>query len=490
MKPALRWALAIAYFSVGWQIIRIMTTEPAVQVGLFGIFALSSVLISFLVDRSIASSAIENVGPDIKPTRNEPAADFQEQKSKDDVAVPSRRNLKVEYPYRLNMPGDEPTRVVTSQNIKPKLPTDAPMGKNENQSISELKQVPASTETLNHQQVARPTTIPKRKRTLDPNHYRRHAGVPGYLYIARNDCHQLGLYKIGYTTLTPLERIKTLNLQHADASDVGSFTLVHAVQVGGSYDAEQALFDAISETRVAAKREYFYERSEFLIKALQAASVFNNGNPDALDDFLDWSLDQDSWKTYLPPPLQSSTVPPKLKSTDGWIYVARNQWHRESIFRIGQSINNPQIKVDELNRKQRELTCQIGFYKLVGCVVVDELQVAFSRLKASIHQYKIPGSRVFFEVPLDNLMEAVIKSAEHNQPWSSSNVPAEFTDQIWVDIVPMSPHPSWAAWTAHCSACRQLLRFRGAIATAGIVVCPNCGGQIHCHIGSSKVNIF
>lgn len=487
MKPAMRWVLAFVYLSVGWKIIGSITTESTVQVGLFSIFACSSALISVLGRRVIASSSIGNVGADIKPAHIEPAKDVREQKTKDVVGAPSIRNVKVEYPYRLNMPGDEPQRVVTSPSNEFKLPSNAPLTKIEKQSIVELKQFPVSNERLNSPRVERPKPLPKQKRTLDPDHYRRHTGVPGYLYIARNDFHQIGLHKIGYTTLTPAQRIKTLNQEHSYSSDVGNFSLVHSVQVGGSYDAEQALFDAIAESRAVAKREYFFERSEFLIKALQSASVFNNGNPDALNDFLDWSLDQDSWRKYLPPPLQEATVPPKLKSTDGWIYAARNPWHRDSIFRIGMSKNNPQIKVDELNQAQRQLTCQIGFYKLVECEVVGDHAEAFNRFKKLIHDYKIPGSRAFFDVPLPTLREALAQATREGERCNRVSAPLEFTDQILVDIVPLKPHPSWVAWTGYCSTCGQLLRFRGAIASAGLVVCPACGGQIRCRIGASKV---
>ena len=174
MKLAWRWALAFVYLSVGWKIIGNITTVPTVQVGLFSIFACSSALISFLGRRVMASSSIGNAGVNIKPAHIEPAEDVREQKTKDVVGVPPMRNVKVEYPYRLNMPGDEPRRVVTSPSNESKLPPSAPLTKIEKQSVVELKQFPVSNEPLNSQRVERPKPLPKQKRTLDE-------GVPDFV---------------------------------------------------------------------------------------------------------------------------------------------------------------------------------------------------------------------------------------------------------------------------------------------------------------------
>ena len=487
MKLALRSALVLIYSLGSWVLIGQISTEFLLKGGLFLIFVTVSTLVCIFGRRAVSKPINVDVGLNIQPDVDESSKGVQKQKVTYDTPGLRLVNSKIEYPYRRCLPGDEQAKVTTVQHLESSFPACAPFPTLVKQSDTDAKKTLEFAEAAALRNVVSPKKISRRVKVFDPTHYSRHTGVPGFLYIARNNFHQLGLHKLGYTTLAPSQRIKTLNQQHARASDVGAFTLVHAVEVSGSYDAEQALFDAIADTRVAEKREFFFERSDFFIHAAQAASCFNSGNPNALDDFLDWSLSLDSWEKYRPASVHSVSVPPKVKITDGWIYVARNQWHRESILRIGQSKNDPQIKVDELNRMQRQLTCQIGFYKLVECVVVDDLQYAFSELKKLIQQYKIPGERVFFDIPLSHLRGLILDVTREGARCSMNTTPLEITDQISVDVVSMKPHPSWKAWTMCCPSCQQLLRFRGTVAAVGIVACPTCVEHIHCRIGASKV---
>ncbi len=277
----------------------------------------------------------------------------KQSESKIEPSDRAKVNFAIEYPYRPLLPSDSSQSIAPSLHDISPTPNVSHLEVQKDESSSDTRRVPDSIETPPRKPAKGPTPARKRAKAFDPAHYSRHTGVPGFLYIARNDCHQLGLYKMGYATVAPPERIKTLNQQHKRASDVGHFSLVFASPVSGSYDAEQALFDVIAAKRVVAKREYFFERSDFLIKALQAASIFNNGNPDALDDFMDWSLGQASWEKCRPAIRDSVPVPPKMKQTDEWIYVLQNTWHRDSIFRVGHTKNDPLIILAELNRKHR-----------------------------------------------------------------------------------------------------------------------------------------
>ena len=58
----------------------------------------------------------------------------------------------------------------------------------------------------------------------------RHSGLPGFLYLARNDQHIGDLYKVGYTTQEPDARVAMLNEELSNAGDIGSFRLVHTVR--------------------------------------------------------------------------------------------------------------------------------------------------------------------------------------------------------------------------------------------------------------------
>lgn len=122
------------------------------------------------------------------------------------------------------------------------------------------------------------------KKTISPGHYKRHERTPGFLYIAQNDQHRVGLYKMGYTTLaTPGDRVKDLNKQHKIASDVGAFRHVFAVPTAASYLSEQALFDFLSRFRVAEKREFFYGPLHHFMEAMNAARMLSYGDASALN---------------------------------------------------------------------------------------------------------------------------------------------------------------------------------------------------------------
>lgn len=280
----------------------------------------------------------------------------------------------------------------------------------------------------------------KKPKVFDPAHYQRHAGVPGFLYIARNDCYQVGLFKMGYTTApSPDARIKSLNSQHAKASDVGKFSLIYSAPAKGSYDAEQALFDVIAKVageriRVVDKREFFFQRTDFLIRAVQAASAFNNDNPDALDEFLEWALGQDSWQRLAPDFNQPVDIPPRLLATDAWIYVLHNRWHRDSIFRVAVTKRSPLKALEKLNEVQRDLTCQIGFYTLVFCIVGDDSRKLRTSISSLLRKYQIDESGDFFDIPfatLTALLTDSVNATNRKEATSSFKVPRSRSG--WMD---------------------------------------------------------
>jgi hypothetical protein len=280
----------------------------------------------------------------------------------------------------------------------------------------------------------------KRTKVFDPAHYQRHAGVPGFLYIARNDSYQVGLFKMGYTTApSPDARIKSLNSQHAKASDVGNFSLIHSAPVKGSYDAEKALFDVIAKVageriRVVDKREFFFQRTDFLIRAVKAASAFNNDNPGALDEFLEWALGQDSWQRLAPAFSQPVDIPPRLLATDAWIYVFHNRWHRDSIFRVVVTKRSPLKALEKLNDVQRDLTCQIGFYALVSCIVVDDSRKLRTSISSSLRKYQIDESGDFFDIPfatLTALLTGTVDETNRKEATASFKVPRSRSG--WMD---------------------------------------------------------
>lgn len=365
--------------------------------------------------------------------------------------------------------------------------------------VSEV--VHTSTATSDSRQVATPGTVPRTRRgirILDPSWFRKNAGIAGFLYVARNSYHQVGVFKIGQTAENSADaRIKSLNSEHASSPDVGSFQLIYSCPVSDSFGSEQALFEAIGRVgaeeqlpkiRVTNGREFFFGPSNFFVKAVQSTSDFFNGNPDALDDFLDWSLDQDSWSRFLPALIESAQVPIKLHPSEGWIYVARNKWHRDRIFKVGITKSDPTIHLQTLNINQRNLTCRLGFFELVYCVVVEDTVIARERLMPLIRRFRVNGSRAFYEIAYDTLIGS-IASTKMAIEGRTSAVLISHGLRLSVEAISGRPDRSWAAWARACRSCGSVLRFRGEIGASEHVDCPLCGVDIGCAIGSRGVMV-
>ncbi|GAB3768300.1 hypothetical protein GCM10028796_31520 [Ramlibacter monticola] len=163
---------------------------------------------------------------------------------------------------------------------------------------------------------------------MSAGHYTRHSGVPGYLYLARNDLHRDGIYKLGYTVRTPSERVGRLNAETALMKGLGTFSLVEATPVRASYDAEQLLFNALSRRRVSSRREFFLGDRDLLRQVLREAAGLDPGDPRSI------SLLESHWggdeveRFVLPQDIQS--VPPAPPG-GGWVYLFEPHWYRQPL---------------------------------------------------------------------------------------------------------------------------------------------------------------
>ena len=329
-----------------------------------------------------------------------------------------------------------------------------------------------------------PAAPRSRPAIFEPDHYRRHEGMPGHLYMARNPFYFDGLYKLGYTTQTPQERIDRLNTEHRQVPDVGEFHLVHAVRVPAAYDAERALFDLLGVDRPVQKREFFLHSEALLKRALDATRAFTTGDASALDDFV---LTREQETALEPPPVFGhAVVQPLLSPQGGWIYVTHCQWHRSNVYRISYTRKDPRLAVSTLDARQKRLTCRIGFHTLVHCVCVDDLQASWGKVAASLEHWRVVSSKVFYEAPIAQLLEAI------KQAFPVSRVPIEPLSQrldfgdVTVELVRGQVASSWAAWAKYCPDCGAVLRFTGTVGAAEEVGCPACGCQFECTVGASK----
>jgi hypothetical protein len=324
----------------------------------------------------------------------------------------------------------------------------------------------------------------RKARVFVPEHFRRHSQVPGFLYLARNPFHQVGLHKLGYTTEDPDTRLNSLNDQHGKASDVGRFELIHSVPVSASYEAEQALFEVLSDARVVSKREFFFESQDFLTRGLDAAGYFSSASATAFNNFYEYSLDRDNWTKFRPIRLQQVSAAPLLHPEDGWFYIARNPWHRDNIYRVSCSKHNPSLRVEALNAAQRKLTSQIGFYALVHCIGSADVGGIWTGLNRRLSQYRVEGSRVFYEAQLTELVnlisEAVRQPIAASVPESQNRSSA---GEIIIEKVCGRPSREWVAWTAPCPRCGAILRLKGTIGALEYLPCPVCEQALVCHLG-------
>lgn len=230
-----------------------------------------------------------------------------------------------------------------------KFPSAAPSARPPS-SDPKSEQVPAGTSS--HSKGRQTTSAAQ----LPADHFRRHIGLPGYLYIARNDEHRTGLYKLGYTTQSAVERVASLNLELRRACDIGSFRLVHSAAASAAYDAEQIGFELLSDFRLTEGREFFLAPEELLIDGVNAAGAQSQGDFRQTDEFLNQARDIGPDITSLRQEDPHTAVEPaRGHPNGGWILIARNECHRANTFRIGYTAGDPAKRLHRLNAVQRRL---------------------------------------------------------------------------------------------------------------------------------------
>lgn len=85
----------------------------------------------------------------------------------------------------------------------------------------------------------------------------------------------------------------------------------------------------------------------------------------------------------------------------GWVYVARNDLHREDIYKIGYTEQTPEQRVSTLNSAQKRHTGQIGFFQLVYAVAVLDSQGCEQELFKRIGKLLESSRKEFANAPLE-----------------------------------------------------------------------------------------
>ena len=104
----------------------------------------------------------------------------------------------------------------------------------------------------------------------------------------------------------------------------------------------------------------------------------------------------------------------------GWVYVARNNMHRDDVFKVGYTEKTPEERMKSLNTEQRNRTSQIGFFSLhFACAVLDAQgceQELFNRLGRLLEHEK----KEFVNAPL----EVIVGELLHIQKKDNQTVQA------------------------------------------------------------------
>ena len=252
---------------------------------------------------------------------------------------------------------------------------------------------------------------------LKPEDFTRNAGRRGFLYLARNSEHWGGLFKVGQTVKPPKIRVGELNILHAKHKDIGTFELLDVVEVADAYGAEQVLFLVLSDLRPVLKREFFIADKAYLSKVMRAVADFISGRPEELNN-LYRDLDPDDFPAW--PGKTPWYRRPHASGANGWVYLARCQYHLADTYVFGATRETPEAEVAKLNDGQRSDTPQIGFYSVVFALPVWDTKASRTIGWRALAPWKLHGSRSFVRGPLALINRALTDSlhaaAGHQRP--------------------------------------------------------------------------
>lgn len=345
--------------------------------------------------------------------------------------------------------------------------------------------------------------------------YERNAGVPGFIYLARNDAHAPGIYKLGQST-HPLNRLVQLNNDHAELGWPGTYSLVDCVPTSDALRTERLLFEWLTARRISPGREFFWATPEDIIPLFRAAaSCIDNGSGHSIAQSAIGAPDP-AW--FLPPSTRANPTP-LGPGQDGWIGILRNPVYRANVFRLVGGVTSPIERAKQLDAAARERTTGIGYFEVVYQVGLSSARAAFETVKRSLRSHAMPTGTNFYEIPLSSILtevnEAVRYFAEAPathpplRPAASGTRPAYASpasrpsppkrppqppttdaelgpDEVfWITAHTAPAHPSYAPWTVACGGCQLGLRIHGRIGDIGIVRCPRCGHQARYRQGAS-----
>lgn len=275
---------------------------------------------------------------------------------------------------------------------------------------------PAAEIHLPRSPISKPTAPRARReprKILRPEDFQQNR-VRGFLYLARNDEHWEGLHKVGQTRNPPNGRIAWLNDEHQQSTDIGMFELLDVVPVVDAYGAEQVLFKVLKDLRPVDRREFFIAKRSYLSDAMQAAARFFVGDDEWLNRIYS-EVDRSDHPEWPPYPYRYSHH--SVGRSPGWLFVARNRFHKADTYRVSASVRRPDEIVEKWNEFQRTATSQIGFYEVVFSLPVANYTKAGAIGRRALKRWKLRGQSFFFRGPLEEIaatLESALQAAtEH-----------------------------------------------------------------------------
>jgi hypothetical protein len=347
---------------------------------------------------------------------------------------------------------------------------------------------------------------PSSRKTRSPPHvlkdaayYARHRGVPGYLYMARNDSHVEGAFKLGYTTVLPIQRIEKLSQQCSQqARDVGAFRLVHAIPVSDSYDMEQMLFHALVSRRIEVSKEFFFGSADGLCGALEAAHAADRAG--SVTPLLEYLQSADLGEDRVESERPNLSIGRAGTRPSQFVAICRNRFHEVGIHKLVGGARLARI-VDNLNDRQRECTSQLGEYDVVHIQAVLNAKLVLRDFSARNAELRVRPNQDFYRAPLPTLLSLLadlIARVDRVSPVVSKRSPlvdAEERDlprgestrpPIACTVIHGDPSASWAPWAIAC-LCGSRLRVLAAIGEQGEIECPSCRRTRSCRQGAEAL---
>lgn len=93
----------------------------------------------------------------------------------------------------------------------------------------------------------------------------------------------------------------------------------------------------------------------------------------------------------------------------GWVYIARNDLHREDIYKVGYTEQTPESRVLKLNTEQRLRTSQIGFFHMAYAVAVLDSQGCEQALFKKIGKLRESPRKEFVNAPLELIIGELLQ---------------------------------------------------------------------------------